>query len=80
MRTLLSLIMWLYFLPGTVLGIVLFVMRMLESAMSNPEPMALANAAGMNALEGLLRALYWVPSAYDKIILNGVPPMAWAFS
>jgi hypothetical protein len=80
MRTILSIIMWLYFLPGLILGAVLFGMRALESAMGAPEPMVMAKAVGAAALEGMMRALYWVPSMYENVVLNGVPPLSWILS
>ncbi len=80
MRVLLSAIMWLYFLPGAILGAVRFGMRVLEAAMAAPEAMELAKLVGWAVIEGILRALYWVPSLYEQVIVNGIPPLTWALS
>ncbi len=77
MRSLLNALMWVYFLPGLILGAVKFGMKTLESAMAAPEPAVLAEAVGMAAVQGLLRMLYWVPSVYEKVVVNGVEPLTW---
>ena len=77
MKALLNIIMWIYFLPGLILGAVKFGMKTLESAMAAPEPMVLAKHVGMAAIEGILRMLYWVPSVYEHVVVKGVEPLTW---
>ena len=77
MRSILGIVMWLYFLPGLILGAVKFGMQTLQSAMSAPEPMVLAESIGMAAVQGGLRILYWVPSVYEHVVVNGISPLTW---
>ena len=77
MQPFLNALMWVYFLPGLILGAVKFGMRSLESAMAAPEPAVLAKAVGVAFLEGLLRVLYWIPSVYEHVVVAGVEPLTW---
>lgn len=80
MRTIITLILWLYFLPGALLGVALFAMQALQSAMGAPPPMELAADVGSALVQGLLRMAYWLPSVYENVVVNGVPPLQWALS
>lgn len=77
MKSLLNALMWVYFLPGLILGAVKFGMKTLEVAMAAPEPAVLAEAVGMAAVQGFLRMLYWVPSVYENVVVNGIEPLTW---
>lgn len=77
MKSVLNALMWVYFLPGLILGAVKFGMTTLEAAMSAPEPAVLAEAVGMAAVQGILRMLYWVPSVYESVVVNGMEPLTW---
>lgn len=77
MRTILGILMWVYFLPGLILGAVKFGMQALQSAMAAPEPVALAESIGVAAVQGGLRMLYWLPSVYEHVVVHGVSPLTW---
>jgi len=77
MKSFLNVVMWNYFLPGLILGAVKFGMKTLEAAMAAPEPVVLAEAVGMAAVQGILRMFYWVPSVYEHVVVNGVEPLTW---
>ena len=80
MRIILTVILWLYFLPGALLGAAMFAMQALQSAMAAPPPMELATSVGWALVQGLLRVGYWLPSLYENVLLNSVPPLQWALS
>jgi len=77
MRTILGIVMWIYFLPGLILGAVKFGMQALQSAMAAPEPAVLAELIGIALVQGFLRMLYWVPSVYEHVVVMGVAPLTW---
>ncbi len=77
MRSVLGILMWVYFLPGLILGAVKFGMEALQAAMAAPEPGMLAEALGIAAIEGILRVLYWLPSAFEHVVVNGMEPLNW---
>ena len=77
MKSFLNALMWVYFLPGLILGAVKFGMRTLEAALAAPELPVLAQAIGMAVVQGALRMLYWVPSVYESIVVNGMEPLTW---
>lgn len=80
MRTVLGILMWVYFLPGLILGAVKFGMQVLQSAMAAPEPAVLAESLGIDLVQGALRMLYWVPSVYEYVVVHGVSPLTWLLS
>lgn len=77
MKSALNALMWIYFLPGLILGAVKFGMKTLEAAMAAPEPAVLLEAVGMAAVQGFLRMLYWVPSVYESVVIDGIEPLTW---
>lgn len=80
MRTLISMVLWLYFLPGMLLGALQFGMRALQAAMAAPDLPELAVQIALAAVAGALRAAYWLPSLYDQVVTRGVPVLTWLLS